>query len=305
MFKKIIVAIDGLDGGYDALALADAFAGDRPDAEVILLSAFPYESRRTRASVEGFDELIRDESAKMLTEVLTESGHADDSRYSRRGVPDYSPARALHETAEREGADLIVVGSCHRGLLGRVLVGDVSRATLHGSPVPVAVAPKGYRSSSGGPFELIGVGVNWSPEAEAALDVARELAEEGNGRIELISSVEVPKGMAPQYAYAINWTEIEESNRRAAHERVAELERQIEGPVESHVISGSAGAALETLSEQADLIVTGSRSFGAFRRVVLGSTSDWLAHHASCPLLVVPNTATARATRDQEPAAHA
>ena len=35
-----------------------------------------------------------------------------------------SPARALHLAAERNQAALIVVGSSHRGAVGRVLAGD-------------------------------------------------------------------------------------------------------------------------------------------------------------------------------------
>jgi nucleotide-binding universal stress UspA family protein len=42
-----------------------------------------------------------------------------------------------------------------------------------------------------------------------------------------------------------------------------------------------------------DLLVCGSRSWGPIRRVVLGSTSDWLIPHVSCPVLVVPRSAVA------------
>ena len=38
-----------------------------------------------------------------------------------------TPGRGLHEQAEAQGADLIVVGSCSRGLLGRAMLGDDTR----------------------------------------------------------------------------------------------------------------------------------------------------------------------------------
>lgn len=46
---------------------------------------------------------------------------------------------------------------------------------------------------------------------------------------------------------------------------------------------------------QAQLIVLGMHGWGAFRRMVFGSVSTGVVHHAPCPVLVVPaaNTATA------------
>ena len=39
---------------------------------------------------------------------------------------------------------------------------------------------------------------------------------------------------------------------------------------------------------QADLLVVGRRGAGVVERIVLGSVADRLAHHAPCPLLIVP-----------------
>lgn len=39
--------------------------------------------------------------------------------------------------------------------------------------------------------------------------------------------------------------------------------------------------------EHADMIVVGSRGLGGFSSLLLGSVSDNLAHHASCPVLIV------------------
>ena len=41
-------------------------------------------------------------------------------------------------------------------------------------------------------------------------------------------------------------------------------------------------------SSDADLLVIGKRGAGLAERVVLGSVADRLAHHAPCPVMVIP-----------------
>ena len=84
-------------------------------------------------------------------------------------VADGSPGRALHNAAASHDGDLIVVGSAHRGRVGRVLAGDVTAGTLHGAPCPVLVAPRGH-SASAREARTIGVGVDGSRESRAALE---------------------------------------------------------------------------------------------------------------------------------------
>jgi hypothetical protein len=42
---------------------------------------------------------------------------------------------------------------------------------------------------------------------------------------------------------------------------------------------------------QLDILVVGSRGYGPVRRLVLGSTADYLERHARCSLLVLPRAA--------------
>ena len=43
-------------------------------------------------------------------------------------VESTSPGRGLHEQAEEQSADLLVVGSCSHGAFGRAMLGDDTRA---------------------------------------------------------------------------------------------------------------------------------------------------------------------------------
>jgi nucleotide-binding universal stress UspA family protein len=57
------------------------------------------------------------------------------------------------------------------------------------------------------------------------------------------------------------------------------------------ILPGGTAASLVERSEQLDLLVCGSRGYGPLRSVLLGGVSRALAHHAHCPLLVVPRAA--------------
>ena len=58
--------------------------------------------------------------------------------------PGRSVAAGLHARAERDGAAMLVVGTTHRGALGRLVPGSVGERLLHGSPCPVAVVPPAW-----------------------------------------------------------------------------------------------------------------------------------------------------------------
>ena len=58
--------------------------------------------------------------------------------------------------------------------------------------------------------------------------------------------------------------------------------------VERVVVSGNAAAAILDVAQGADLVVVGSRGRGGFSGLLLGSVSHQVAHHASCPVVVVP-----------------
>ena len=59
--------------------------------------------------------------------------------------PHRSSGVGLAEVASSRHAQIIVIGSAPGGSSGRIHGGSTSDQLLHGSPVPVAIAPHGYR----------------------------------------------------------------------------------------------------------------------------------------------------------------
>ncbi len=57
----------------------------------------------------------------------------------------------------------------------------------------------------------------------------------------------------------------------------------------------SPGAALLDAARGAVLLVVGSRGYGGFSARLLGSVSQHVAHHARCPVVIVPADQSASA----------
>lgn len=68
---------------------------------------------------------------------------------------------------------------------------------------------------------------------------------------------------------------------------VVSVEQKVE--VVSVVVEGAAGAVLVGESRDAELLVVGSRGHGGFTGLLLGSVSQQCAHHAACPVVIIPH----------------
>jgi len=53
-------------------------------------------------------------------------------------------------------------------------------------------------------------------------------------------------------------------------------------------VTGRPANELLAAAEHADLLVVGARGAGGFKRLLLGSVSTYVTHHAQCPVVVVP-----------------
>jgi nucleotide-binding universal stress UspA family protein len=58
--------------------------------------------------------------------------------------------------------------------------------------------------------------------------------------------------------------------------------------VERRLVLGGSAPCLLDAAKGAELLVVGTRGHGGFTGLLLGSTSQHLAHHPPCPLVIVP-----------------
>jgi nucleotide-binding universal stress UspA family protein len=278
MFKNVLVGVDGRPNGRDAIALASQLAD--PDGRLTLAHVHSGKLRPSHAITPGMVAEEREASHNLLEQERATA----DVTADLLSIESMSPGRALHEQAEEQNADLLVVGSCSHGAFGRAMLGDDTRAALNGAPCAVAVASRGYAQHPTS-IAKVGVAYNASPESIAALAVAGELAAMTGATTHAMEVVSIP---STAYAGIVVSTfgDYIDAILQEANSRLEELP-----DVEGHAVYGLAGEELAVFGDRVDILVVGSRGYGPVKRLVLGSTSAYLERHARCPLLVLPRGA--------------
>jgi nucleotide-binding universal stress UspA family protein len=279
MFNNVLVGVDGRPNGRDAIALASRLT----DSDGKLTLAHVH-SGNLRPSHAVSPDLVREEreaSHKLLERERTGAG----VQAELVSIVSMSPGRGLHEQAEEQNADLVVVGSCSHGAFGRAMLGDDTRAALNGTPCAVAIASLGY-SEHPTPIAKVGVAYNGSAESKAALAIAQQLAAPTRAAVHALEVISIPT-----YAYTgIMSPAIRESIDLMLQDATGRMKELPD--VEGHAVYGLPGEELAAFGDQVDILVVGSRGYGPVKRLVLGGTTNLLERHARCSLLVLPRIAT-------------
>jgi nucleotide-binding universal stress UspA family protein len=244
MYRLILVGYDGEKGGRDALALAAGLAATE-GAQLVLCVALELDPLATPAH--AYERAMAEAEERLTAAAREQLG---ERPFRMRVTGGVAAPRALHEVAEDERADVIVLGSTHRGGLGRVLPGTVGERLLHGAPCAVLIAPSGFAGRERLEIRRIGVGFDGKTEAGHARQVATALAQELGAELETIT-VKGNGGAEP-------------------------------------ADPGDAADELVERSGELDMLVVGSRGYGPVRHALLGSVTRKLMQAASCPVLVVP-----------------
>ena len=280
MFGRMILGFDGTAQSNDALALAKLIASQSKASIVVshVVPRPPPFDARTREYIKGIQHHLRtvlDPAVAALAGLATEA----------RPIESSSPARGLHELAEEEGASLIVVGSTHRGPVGRVVIGSVGEVLLAGSPTAVAVAPKGFAAGAPPSVRMVGAGFNGSPEGHVALRAAAAFAAAAGAKLRAIAVEE-------DFAHARH--SLGEAHHGASP-LAEDLDRALEeagaSDAERVVVRGGAVQCLCEAAPETDLLVIGSRGYGPLHHALVGSVSAHLMRNCPVPVLVMPRGA--------------
>jgi nucleotide-binding universal stress UspA family protein len=137
MFKNIILAIDGSDHSYQALAYAKSMA-ETYRATLWLVHVFAHTS--DLLGYDDFEKLYaRRKCAGQIVLDKAKERLGESTFEVREELLEGPEADAILNFARNSHADIIVMGTRGMGALKGLLLGSVSRKVLHYSACPVMV----------------------------------------------------------------------------------------------------------------------------------------------------------------------
>lgn len=242
---------------------------------------------------EGYRSYVDEIAGGALAQAKAELPPDVSARFTTvnaRSVP-----TGVLKAAEEAGASMIVVGSSKGGHFGQITLSSVADRLLHSSPLPVALAARGYRCAAGGKVARVTVAYTGTGQGEVLLKAAAVLAHRFGATIRLASFA--VQHAPPDTAYfhaesagvAAEWAE---TIRAAAHK---DLEADLPAGEPPEVVIGHGHdweVALNDIDwQEGDLLMIGSSETGPVSRVFLGSRAAKIVRHAPVPVLIVPRGA--------------
>lgn len=245
-----------------------------------------------RIDAEYQQQLVSD-AERALEHAESELGDDVRARFVRHNAR--SAAVGLLEQAEKENANVLVLGSSSAGAFGHVVLGSVTDRLLHSSPVSLALAPRGFRCRPGTEVDRVTVAYGGG-EAESIVAAAAAIATSVRASMRIASfavwsrpAYTTTLGTDPEDLVLEEWIASVEATVSKALTRVEGLAR---GPVDVETVVGHGQAWEDALEDivwsDRDLLVVGSSELGPVAQVFIGSRASKIVRHSPVPVIVLP-----------------
>ncbi|WP_250557272.1 universal stress protein [Pseudonocardia lacus] len=290
--RPVVVGADGSDSALEAVRWA-AVEARRRDTGLRVVTAFGWAPEHRTGRTERYRrELLERTRSHVLAGATTVAERTVDGLPVSAELVVGSAAGVLAE--QSRDAQLLVLGSRGLGGLGGLLVGSVAVALAAGASCPVVVV-RGEDRDPSSPEPVV-VGVDGTPTDESA--VAFAFAAAAARRVPLLAVHAFGDLLLdPQVAALVDWEALAEDAGAVLADRLRPwTEKFPDLDVRQVVAHGSAARVLVEKSEEAQLVVMGSRGRGTLAGLVLGSVGHAVLHRSHCPVAVVrPDAAPGRA----------
>lgn len=234
---------------------------------------------------------------QLAADSAREAGRYLDSLQQRVDVRYHSHSHrsvsgGLIEVVAELDAEVLVLGSSANGQFGQVVVGSTADRLLHSCPVPVAIAPRGYREPRTGKLTRITCGYPGTPEGTNLVKRTYALAKLLGVPLRVITFAVRGRTMYPPEI----GLHAEDSILAAWEEQAAGMLNDLRtdgivgDDVELAVVSGNGwDQAIDGAEWQdGEVLALGTSPRGEIARVFLGSRATKIIRHSPVPVLVLP-----------------
>ena len=206
------------------------------------------------------------------------------------------PQTLIEEAAERD-ASILVVGSGGDAEPGRIRLTSKTDRLVHSSTVPVAIAPRDYRTSSG--MTRITVAFRDDDASWSLLTRVAEISQRGSVQLRVVTFLVRPTRRPVTSAVTHAETQVIDLWAVQAASAQAEAQDHLNSmgftgdSVHLHIAEGADWSAALAAVDWADgdVLVLGSSSTHRLAQVFLGSSASKIIRHAPVPVVIVPGTA--------------
>ncbi|HKP43469.1 universal stress protein [Mycobacterium sp.] len=244
---------------------------------------------RIDAEYAQYAEQLAANSAKEAQQVIGALADGLDVKYHK--ISHRSASGGLLEAVAELDAEALILGSAADGKLGQVVVGSTADRLLHSSPVPLAIAPRGYRGSKAGGLTRITAAYPGTLETRHVVERAAALAERLQVPMRVVTFAVRGRTMYPPEVGLRAEDSILEQLASHARESLSQL--RSEGVVGDdavlQVVTGNGwDEALDAAEwQEGELLAIGTSPVGGIARVFIGSRGSKILRHSPVPVLVL------------------
>ncbi len=281
---SVVVGVDGSSTSDLALgwAIEEAARRKRP---LHIIHAFSYGYPMTDLGMGYAINGLRQLADSIRKDAVTRAHRTNPGLVITWGEPACRPAPALVDASET--ADTVVVGargmSAARGaFMGSVSVQVAAHARcpvviVHDTPTPEAESP-------------VVVGVDGSEVSSSTIAYAYEQASSRGVGLTVVHAwwLDHIEDAGASAIWTVDWQAFAEEEKTLVAESLAGWqEKYPDVAVRRHSVRGLPVEALIRQSQNACLVVVGTRGRGGFGGLLLGSVSQGVMHRAKCPVAIV------------------
>jgi nucleotide-binding universal stress UspA family protein len=202
----------------------------------------------------------------------------------------------LLDVAADVDASALVLGSSGKGPLGRISFGSVTDRLAHSAPLPVVLAPRGYRHPPGSRIRRVSIGLGGSAGVAHVAAVGARVAQSAGASLRAVSfAVRPPKrifGSVEESADDLVIDQWVDRTSRALRAGLGDEDSALaERLTRTLVVGGgvSWGKAIADVDwRDGDLLVIGPSSSAPAARLFLGSRASKIVRSAPVPVFMLP-----------------